>query len=82
MNVGAADSRVCDLDIDICLLPWLGLKLLPHHVAIGRRSVQANPALEFVVGRHFCKNWRSLLVLLVGSAYKRTDTEREREEVW
>ena len=36
-----------DLNVDIILLPFLGLKLAPLHVALGRRFVDAEPSFEF-----------------------------------
>lgn len=50
VQIRATDTTVGDLDVDIGLLPGLGLKLLPDHLAIGSLLVQAHPALELVVG--------------------------------
>ena len=50
VQVTPADTAADDLDIDVGFLPRLGLEFLPDHVAIGRGVVQANPALELVVG--------------------------------
>lgn len=50
MQVTPANTAADDLDIDIGFFPWLGLEFLPDHVAIGGGVVQANPALELVVG--------------------------------
>jgi hypothetical protein len=48
---------VSDLDINIGLLPWLGLELLPDHLALSSLGAQANPAFEFVIGgRHIVEN--------------------------
>jgi hypothetical protein len=41
-----------DLNINICLFPWLWLKCIPLHVS-NAPIVQAEPALELVVGGHF-----------------------------
>ena len=41
-----------DLDINIRLLERLGLKLLPFHIALDRVLIEAQPALELVVGSH------------------------------
>lgn len=38
--------------INVGLLESLGLVGLPDHVALGGVGVQANPALELVIGRH------------------------------
>lgn len=59
VNVGTADARVGDLDVNIRLLPSLRLILLPDHVALGGRGVLANPSLELVVGAHVCCLWWS-----------------------
>lgn len=53
VQVGSADTAVGDLDVNIGLLPGLGLELLPDHVADGV-LVKAHPALELVIGSsHF-----------------------------
>jgi len=54
MHVRAADTAVCDLDIDVGLLPLLGLKFLPDHLALDGAGVEAHPALELVVGLCHC----------------------------
>jgi len=45
---------VRDFYIDIGLFPGLGFILLPFHVAFDGAGVQAQPALELVVGAHDC----------------------------
>lgn len=52
VNIGAADARVGDLDVDVGLLPDLGLIPLPHHVTLGGGGVCADPSLKLVVGGH------------------------------
>lgn len=52
MQVGATDATVGDLDVDVCLLPRLGLKGLPLHVSHGI-LVEAQPALELIVLCHY-----------------------------
>lgn len=51
VQVAAAHAAVRDADVDVRLLPGLGLELLPLHVTVGRRGVQALPSLELVVLR-------------------------------
>ena len=46
VQVGAADSAVRDLDVDVVLRPFLGLELAPFHVALKGALVEAEPALE------------------------------------
>lgn len=53
MKVRTADTAVCDLDVDVVLLPLLGLKGIPLHLSIDGARITAKPALEFVIGRHF-----------------------------
>jgi hypothetical protein len=53
VKVRAADTAVCDLDVDVVLLPLLGLKGIPLHLSIDGARITAKPALEFVIGRHF-----------------------------
>lgn len=48
MQVTAANTTVANLDVHIILLPFLGLKLAPLHVALGRRFVDAEPTFEFL----------------------------------
>ena len=43
-----------DFYIDIGLFPGLGFILLPFHVTFDGAGVQAQPALELVVGAHNC----------------------------
>lgn len=51
VDIGAADSTVRDLDIDVALTPRLGFgEFLPDHLALGRVFVEATPSFEFVVG--------------------------------
>lgn len=50
MQIRPTDTTVGDLDINIGLLPLLGLELLPDHVAIGGSAIKAKPAFELVVG--------------------------------
>ena len=52
MYVGAADSAVGDLDVDVVLCPLLGLKCTPFHLSICGILVVAQPALKLVVGSH------------------------------
>lgn len=52
VKVAAADTAVRDLDIDVGLLPRLGLKLAPLHLALGRAGIEAKPSFKLVVG-HF-----------------------------
>ena len=55
VEITAADAAVCDLDVDVCLLPRFGLELAPNHLSVDRIGIVAQPALEFVVGaRHVC----------------------------
>lgn len=51
VNIGATDTRMSDLDVNIGFFPGLRLKLLPYHLAVGGLAVCANPALKLVV-RH------------------------------
>ena len=51
--VGAADTAVRHLDVDIVFRPLLGLELAPLHVPLNRLLVEAEPALKFVVGSHY-----------------------------
>ena len=37
-----------NFDVDIALLPSLGLEVLPRHVAFSGGLVEAKPSLEFV----------------------------------
>lgn len=52
MQIGAANARVGDFDVNVGLFPGLGLILLPNHFALGGLGVQAHPSFKFVVGRH------------------------------
>ena len=53
VQIRATDTTVSDLDIDIGLLPRLGLEFLPDHLALGGFGVEAYPAFELVIGgRH------------------------------
>jgi hypothetical protein len=42
---------VSDLDIDVVLCPFLGLKLSPLHVSVDAIGIVTEPALELVIGR-------------------------------
>lgn len=48
VHVRTTDTTVSDLDVDIGLLPRLGLELLPDHLALSSLGAQAHPALELV----------------------------------
>ena len=52
VQIRTADPAVGDLDVDIGLLPFLGLKLLPDHLAFGRLLVEAHPPFKLVVLSH------------------------------
>lgn len=52
VQVAAAHAAVRDLDVDVVLLPRLGLDLLPDHLALHRAWVVGRPALELVVCCH------------------------------
>lgn len=52
MKIRTADTAVGDLDIDIVLVPGLGLERAPLHLAVDRFGILAQPALELVIGRH------------------------------
>ena len=52
MYVAATNATMGDLDVDVCLLEFLGLKLLPSHLALDGFGALAQPALELVIGRH------------------------------
>lgn len=54
MQVRATDTTVADLDVDVGLLPRLGLELLPDHLSLAGLGAEAHPALELVIGgRHY-----------------------------
>jgi hypothetical protein len=59
MEIRSADTAVGDLDVDVCLLPWLGLKGAPDHFALVGIFVQAEPAFKLVVGRHLMRSFGS-----------------------
>jgi len=48
VQVGSADAAVGDSDVNVGLLPLLGLKLGPDHLSIGRRSVERSPTLKLI----------------------------------
>lgn len=50
VHIRATDTTVRHSHINICLLPRLGLELLPDHLALGRLRVEAHPAFELVIG--------------------------------
>lgn len=50
MQVRAADTRVGDFNVDVVVLPLLGLELAPGHVAVSRLGIVALPAFKLVVG--------------------------------
>lgn len=52
VDVRAANSRVGDFNVNVGFLESLWLIALPDHVALGGIGVEADPAFEFVVGRH------------------------------
>ena len=54
VDVATADAAVGDFDVDVGLLPGLGLVLFPVHFALDGVFVFAHPSLEFVVGGHGC----------------------------
>ena len=54
VQVGATDTTVANLDVDVGLFPRLGLKLLPDHLALTGFGTEAHPALKLVIGgRHY-----------------------------
>ena len=52
VQVRAADAAMGDFDVDVRLLPRLGLILLELQVALRGLWVKAHPALELVIGTH------------------------------
>ena len=48
VQITATDAAVGDFDIDVGLLPGLGLVALPFHVALDGAGVETEPALEVV----------------------------------
>lgn len=66
VDVTAADTTVGDANVDIGLLPLLGLILLPDHVALSGLLVLAHPSLKFVVCCHGCGLLGGALVFVNG----------------
>lgn len=64
MHIGAADTAMGDLDIDVGLFPWLGLELLPNHLALAGLGTEAHPALELVITLAHCENMREVKLKL------------------
>lgn len=54
VQVGATDTTVRDLDVDISLLPGLGLKLLPDHLSLAGFGAETHPSFELVIGGRHC----------------------------
>lgn len=52
MKIGAANTAVADLNVDIRFFPSLRLIRLPFHVAIDRVFVKAAPAFELGFAGH------------------------------
>lgn len=52
VQIGTADTAVSDLDVNIGLLPRLGLKLLPDHLSVGRVLIETHPSFKLVILSH------------------------------
>ena len=52
VKVRPTNAAVGHLDVDVCLLPSFWLVFLEDHFALDGLRVEAQPALEFVVGAH------------------------------
>lgn len=53
MDIGAADTAVANLHLDVGGLELLGGVVTPLHVAVGGRRVVGDPALEVGGRRHY-----------------------------
>lgn len=54
VQVGATNTTVRDLDVDISLFPGLGLKLLPDHLSLAGFGAETHPSFELVIGGRHC----------------------------
>jgi hypothetical protein len=63
MKIGATETTVRDLDVDIAFFPNFGLKLAPFHFAIDGIRRFAKPAFKLVRSCHFevVEKWMLLL---------------------
>ena len=53
VKIRATNATVADLDVDIVFLERLGLEFFPHHLAVRRFRIQAQPSNELVASlRH------------------------------
>jgi hypothetical protein len=46
VQIRAADTAVADLNVDVVLLPLLGLELAPLHFALNGLGIEAQPSLK------------------------------------
>ena len=52
VKIRTADTAVSDLDVDVVLLPDLGLETAPFHLAVHGLRVTTKPSFKLVIGRH------------------------------
>lgn len=55
VHIRTTDTAMRHSHVNVGLLPWLGLELLPNHLALGGLLVKAHPTLELVVGGSHCE---------------------------